>query len=60
LRVFDLPQIDIAFGHSRQVKDNSTVRSLLPRVEAKIHDGDTSGILIKVVISSFVWGVWTT
>jgi hypothetical protein len=33
---------------------------LAAAVEAKIHDPDTSGILINVVISSFVWRVWTT
>jgi hypothetical protein len=30
------------------------------QIEAKIHDGDTSGILTNLVISPFVWEVLTT
>jgi hypothetical protein len=55
-----LPQIDTAFDHSRHAKDNSTVRSPRATIEANIHNGDRSGILINVVIPSFLWGVWTT
>jgi hypothetical protein len=57
---FILPQVDIAFDHSRQAKDNSTVRSPVLRSKPKIHDGDTSGILTNVVISPFACEVWTT
>jgi hypothetical protein len=60
-RDMDLPQVDIAFVHSRKAKDRTTLQSApTAAIEAKIHDGDTSGILTNIVISPFACEVWTT